>query len=247
METDEEQRWAVGPLAAASGLTVRTLHHWDEIGLLVPSERTGAGHRRYTAADVRRLYRILALRRLGLPLADVAGALAGDGPDLRHAVEQHLRRVEGELEATTRLRDRLAGLLQALDAGGQPSGAELIQTIEVMTMHEQYYSAEQLQQLAERRDALGDEGMQRVQDEWAELIEDMRREHEAGTDPGDPRVRALGARWQALLEQFTGGDPGIQASLQRMYEEQGSQAASHGMVDPELMAYAARARQAGSG
>jgi len=247
MEIDGTERWGVGPLAAASGLTVRTLHHWHEIGLLVPSERTGAGHRRYAAADVRRLYRILALRRLGLPLADVAGALAGEGPDLREAVARHLERVERELDAATRLRDRLAGLLQALDAGGQPSASELIQTIEVMTMHEQYYSDDQLQQLAERREALGEEGMERAQREWAEVLEQMRNEQQAGTDPSDPRVRELGRRWQALLDQFTGGDPGIRASLQRMYDEQGSQAASRGMVDPELMAYAARAQQAAAG
>ncbi len=244
METEDDERWGVGALARASGLTVRTLHHWDEIGLLVPSERTGAGHRRYTSADVRRLYRIVALRRLGLPLGEVAGALAGEGPDLRGAVERHLRRVEEDLVAAARLRDRLTGLLQALDAGGEPSGAELIDTIEVMTMHQQYYSDEQLQQLAERREALGDEGMQRAQDDWAELIDAMRREQQAGTDPADPRVQELSARWQALVEQFTGGDHGIRASLRRMYEEQGSSAASHGTVDPEVMAYAARAREA---
>jgi MerR family transcriptional regulator, thiopeptide resistance regulator len=54
----------VGRLAAATGLTVRTLHHWDAIGLLAPAERSQAGHRRYGPAEVRRLYRIVALRRL---------------------------------------------------------------------------------------------------------------------------------------------------------------------------------------
>lgn len=239
---------SVGALAGATGLTVRALHHWDAIGLLVPSERTGAGHRRYTDADVRRLYRIVALRSLGLGLDAIASALDGE-TDLREAIAEHLAGVERRIAAEQELRTRLVTLLESFDDArlGPPSSNEFLQTIEVMTMHEQYYSAEQLRQLAERRDALGEEGMQRVQDEWAALIEDMRREHEAGTDPSDPRVRALGARWQALLEQFTGGDPGIRASLQRMYEEQGSQAASHGMVDPELMAYAARAQQAGSG
>lgn len=63
-----ETRWKVGELAAETGLTVRTLHHWDELGLLTPSERTGAGYRLYSDADVRRLYRIVALRGLGLSL-----------------------------------------------------------------------------------------------------------------------------------------------------------------------------------
>jgi DNA-binding transcriptional MerR regulator len=58
--------WSVGELASATGVTVRTLHHHDEIGLLAPSERTPAGHRRYSGEDLRRLYRIVVLRGLGL-------------------------------------------------------------------------------------------------------------------------------------------------------------------------------------
>src|SRR5919106_1126104 len=77
----------VGELAAATGLTVRTLHYYDEIGLLVASGRSDGGHRLYAAADVERLYRICLLRRLGLPLAEIRRVLevlrsmeAGDGP-----------------------------------------------------------------------------------------------------------------------------------------------------------------------
>ena len=65
----------IGDLAAAAGLTVRTLHYFDEIGLLRASGRTDAGHRMYSGADVERLYRICLLRRVGLPLADVNAAL----------------------------------------------------------------------------------------------------------------------------------------------------------------------------
>ncbi|MFF3336918.1 MerR family transcriptional regulator [Streptomyces sp. NPDC002888] len=56
--------WKVGRLAEASGLTVRTLHHWDTIGLLSPSQRTTGGHREYTEDDLVRLYQVLALRSL---------------------------------------------------------------------------------------------------------------------------------------------------------------------------------------
>src|ERR1700754_4439789 len=101
--------YTVGSLAEASGLTVRTLHHWDEIGLLRPAERSGAGHRRYSDADVARLYRIVALRRLGLSLEDVGAALAAEGPDLRAAVAAHLARVEAQLAAQAELRRRLVG------------------------------------------------------------------------------------------------------------------------------------------
>jgi MerR family transcriptional regulator, thiopeptide resistance regulator len=59
-------RWSIGQLAQASGLTVRALRHYDAVGLLKASERTASGHRRYTEADLRRLYRVRALRSLGL-------------------------------------------------------------------------------------------------------------------------------------------------------------------------------------
>lgn len=241
MEVTEDIRWSVGSLAKASGLTVRTLHHWDAIGLVVPSERTGAGHRRYTASDVERLYRVVALQRLGLPLREVAELLEREGPDLRTAVARHLSRVEAELERTALLRDRLARLVSTLSASADVPGAELIDAIEVMTMHEQYYTDEQLAQLSDRADQLGPEGMERAQQDWATLIDEVRAEMEAGTDPADPKVQALADRWIALIEQFTGGDPEIRANLQRMYEEQGPAKASHDMMDPEVMAYAHRA------
>ncbi|HEV8163281.1 MAG TPA: MerR family transcriptional regulator, partial [Actinomycetota bacterium] len=73
--SDGETGLRVGELAQATGLTVRTLHYYEEIGLLVASERSAAGHRRYGEADVARLYRICLLRRLGLSLEDIARAL----------------------------------------------------------------------------------------------------------------------------------------------------------------------------
>jgi DNA-binding transcriptional MerR regulator len=73
--------WSVGQLSRATGVTVRALHHYDEIGLLAPSPRTDAGHRRYSDDDLPRLYRIVALRSLGLGLLEIADALS-DGGDL---------------------------------------------------------------------------------------------------------------------------------------------------------------------
>ncbi|PID53310.1 MAG: MerR family transcriptional regulator [Micrococcales bacterium] len=65
----------VGQVAAQFGVTVRTLHHYDDIGLLVPGDRSGAGYRLYSRSDVTRLAEIVALRRLGLSLTQVEVAL----------------------------------------------------------------------------------------------------------------------------------------------------------------------------
>jgi DNA-binding transcriptional MerR regulator len=71
--------WRVGELAKATGLSVRSLHHYDAIGLLQPTRRSSAGHRLYSEADVRRLHRVLALRGFGLSLTEVGQVLAGEG------------------------------------------------------------------------------------------------------------------------------------------------------------------------
>ena len=64
------KRWKVGELARATGLTIRTLHYWDEIGLVSP-QRTVSGHRVYASAEVARLYQVMALRQMGLGLEEI--------------------------------------------------------------------------------------------------------------------------------------------------------------------------------
>ena len=86
--------------------------------------------------------------------------------------------------------------------------------------------------------------MRKAQDDWAELIAAVEAEREHGTDPADPRVQELMGRWQALIQAFTGGDPGITASLKRMYGEQGAEHASRGAMSAELQDYVGRAMAA---
>jgi hypothetical protein len=69
------------------------------------------------------------------------------------------------------------------------------------------------------------------------VIADAESARQRGLDPASEEVRAISRRWQELVEQFTGGDAGIRASLQRMYETEGTEAASRGAVSSELMEY----------
>jgi DNA-binding transcriptional MerR regulator len=73
----DERTWRIGEVATATGLTVRALHHYDQIGLVVPSARTSGGHRLYTSADLMLLYQVTAMRQLGLSLEQVGILLAG--------------------------------------------------------------------------------------------------------------------------------------------------------------------------
>ncbi|MEV7080121.1 MerR family transcriptional regulator [Streptomyces sp. NPDC093516] len=105
--------YSVGQVAGFAGVTVRTLHHYDEIGLLVPGERSHAGHRRYSDADLDRLQQILFYRELGFPLDEVAALL--DDPDADPRA--HLRRQHDLLTARIeQLRKMAAAVEHAMEA-----------------------------------------------------------------------------------------------------------------------------------
>ena len=232
----QERLWQVGELAKAAGVTVRTLHHWDQLRLVCPSRRGHNGYRLYAPEDVSRLYQVLALRGLGLPLTRIAEAVDGMA-DLGELMRRHLEQVERELAEAAALRDRLAELVEHLQRGAEPGTDDLLALMEHMATVQRAYTPEQLEQLAARREQLGPEGMVRAQRDWADLIAEATAARERGVDPADAEAAALARRWHALIQAFTGGDPGIRRSLQRVYEQQGPEKASRGMVDPGLMAW----------
>jgi DNA-binding transcriptional MerR regulator len=237
----------VGELARRTGLTVRTLHHYDDLGLLRPRARTKSGHRLYGAADLRRLQQILSLRALGLPLDEIARWLEGPNASLLGALELHLSRLDEQLSAQQALRDRLAVTVGKLRANGEVSVNEILDTLEATTMFEKYYTPEQLEQLRQRREAIGEEQIRAVEKEWGEIFQTLAAAQAAGKDPGSPELRKIGRRANELVEAFTGGDPGIRASLNKMYAEEGpAPAARHGApADPALWKYLGEVMAAG--
>ncbi|SCK39059.1 MerR family transcriptional regulator [Streptomyces sp. WMMB 322] len=100
--------YSVGKVAGLAGVSVRTLHHYDEIGLLVPSERSHAGHRRYGDADLDRLQQILFYRELGFPLEEVAVLLDDPDADPR----EHLRRQHELLRSRIRRLQKMAAAVE---------------------------------------------------------------------------------------------------------------------------------------
>jgi MerR family transcriptional regulator, thiopeptide resistance regulator len=99
----------VGEVSELAGVTVRALHHYDELGLLSPSERSEAGYRLYSYDDLTRLQEILIWRQLGFSLAEIASLLDDPGHDRLGALERQRELVAHEL-------DRLGALAAAVDA-----------------------------------------------------------------------------------------------------------------------------------
>ena len=120
--------WRIGELARETGLTVRTLHHYDQLGLLSPLSRTEGGHRCYTSGDVRRLHRIVALRSLGISLEEIGTLLDGE-PDPTGLLRRQLDVVEERIRKAADLQARLLDVLNNLDRNAEPSTQQLMQLI----------------------------------------------------------------------------------------------------------------------
>lgn len=234
--------WKIGDLAKRTGVSVRTLHHYDQIGLLSPSHRTGSGHRLYGREEVIRLQQIISLRQMGFALDDIRRFLEQPGASARRVIEMQLARLRDTIERQQRLCRRLESLAARFD--GDAAIDDYLNAIEEMTMYEamyeKYFTKEQLDELAQRREMLGEEKMREVQEEWPRLIAAVRAEMDNGTDPKDPKVQALAKRWQELIEMFTGGNPAIAQSVANLYRGE-SQFQEQQGLDSSLSDYVRRA------
>ena len=234
----------VGELARRTGLTVRTLHHYDEIGLVKPSLHTEVGHRLYVAGDVARLQQVLSLRQLGFSLEEIGDCLDKPGFSPLEVIRLLVARLRQQIELQRGLCARLEALAASFSPAGEVSAEAFLQTIEVMNMIESYYTPEQLESMRQRGAALGQERLQQSQNSWAELIATYRAAMDSGTDPADPKAQALEKRRQALVDEFTGGDAAIGASLKRMWQEQGHALATQHGYDPKVLDYMRKVTEA---
>ena len=233
----------VGELARQTGLTVRTLHHYDEIGLLSPSQRTGSGHRLYGDEDLSRLLQILSLRQLGFSLEEIGDCLTHPDFSLERTLELHISRLGSRIEAEQRLRSRLEAVATRLRSAETVSVEDFLQTMEAITMFEKYYTPEQLREIEERGRALGPERIREVEAEWPRLIAEVRTEMDKGTDPASETVQGLARRWKALVDEFTGGNPEIERSVATLYREEPGARSRMGL-DPQIFEYINRAMAA---
>jgi DNA-binding transcriptional MerR regulator len=258
--TGPDDGLTVAATAALVGVTVRTLHHWDAIGLVSPSGRTARGYRLYSAAAVARLHRVLVYRELGLPLDRIAELL--DEPSLSPAAP--LRDQRAQLVARI---ERLRGMVGAVDRMIEAAEAGILLTPEeqvalfgtdwrpewVEQAREQWGDTPQWRQFAERSAA-------RTDDDWRALTADVTALHEdlgaalrAGVTPGSPAANELAERHRASIGAYfdcthamhvcllrrQAGDPGFVAHYERfgpglagwLREVVDANAAAHG-VDP---------------
>jgi MerR family transcriptional regulator, thiopeptide resistance regulator len=189
----------VGELARRTGLTVRTLHHYDEIGLLKPSLHTDAGYRLYMPADIARLQQVLSLRQLGFSLDQIRDCLNGQRFAPIEVVQCHLARLRQQIECHQKLCDRLETIAARLSMAEEVSAEEFLRTIEVITMMEKLYTPENLKQFAEAGKAVGPEEIASIETAWTALLADVRANRDL--DPASAKAQALALQWEQLGER----------------------------------------------
>lgn len=238
------QFWKVGKLAQQTGVSVRTLHHYDAIGLLVPANHTESGYRLYGEQDVIRLQQIKSLRLLGFSLAEIQTALDSAEFTPKRVIQLHLDRLNEQITAQQRLRDRLEKMAAHLATTENIAIDQFIQTIEAITIFEKYYTPEQLNELNQRQQQLGEEGMNQVQQEWSDLIAQVQSQMAKGSDPASEPMQRLAKQWKSLVNEFTGGNPEMAKSLNKMYQEEAVEVASRGAIDTQMSEYIGQAMAA---
>lgn len=215
-----ERPLRIQAFASLAGVSVRTLHHYDQMGLLRP-QRTSSGYRLYGRKELERLEQIVALRYVGVPLAEIGSLLAVGG------LAETLGRQRALLEAKRKHLEEAIRAIAAAEAamvrGEKPDTAILTKIIEVIEMEknaswaEKYYSPEAQATLAERRKEWTPEMQHEAEQKWQTLFRDV----EAALDvaPESAEAQELGRRWKELVGAFTGGDPAVAEGLNKVYAD----------------------------
>lgn len=208
--------------ARLAGVTVRTLHHYDRLGLLKPSGYSQAGFRLYGERDIMRLQQIVMLKFIGFPLKEIKNILDRNSLDLAATL-----RLQREILADKRrhLDTAIAAIEQAecVIEKGELDWDVFRRIIEVIKMQnntewmKKYYTEEQLAELGKR---WSPELQERVSQEWTTLIKEVDAASAAGVDPASAEANGLAERWSTLINEFTGGDPALAESLKNLYADE---------------------------
>lgn len=224
----------VGELAKRAGITVRTLHHYEQTGLLLPSARSAAGYRLYNLADVQRLHMIQTLAKAGLELAEIRDFLEQRSLSLAELLDGQITLLDKQLRSIHTLRNRLVELRTGLTDDATPDLESWLQTLELMNMYDRWFSKEELQQLpfAVEKEALADI--------WSGLVTEVKHSLEQNVSVTDARATDLASRWMERLEQDTAGKPEFLTRLNEMHSVEPQMQEQTG-ITPEITDYITRA------
>jgi MerR family transcriptional regulator, thiopeptide resistance regulator len=250
--------YLIRQFANLAGVTVRTLHHYDRLGLLSPKQRTESGYRLYTNHDLVRLERITVLRYLGLSLRQIAEMLS----NTQHGDLNIADLLQTQAIILRERRDGISRVLRAveaaersLDAAHTPDWQLFKSIIKEVSMQDsaewpkKYYSESALQLIEQNTTQWTPEQQQDWTRQWNDLFAKVEAAIAADEDPTAPNGRELAHQWHSLVALFTQGDSEVQRGLSAMYNDMQNwpekQQQQHA-VKPEILDFIRRASAAWS-
>lgn len=228
----------VGQLAKKVCLSVRTLHHYDEIGLLSPSVRTEAGHRLYNTQDVSRLHRIQALKQLGFSLQKIAEVVHQQSQSLPDLISQQLAQLERELEQATQLKLKLLKLQENLNSGEEPEIESWLNTLALMNVYEKYLTQEEIEELNHHALAV----KQEIEHDWPEMVKKLQAMMDQKIPAASEQATEFVVRWTDMLDRLVGHNPNLLLKVHSMSSETEMQIQRG--ISPVMMEYLGEAMSA---
>lgn len=245
MEVDV-RAYTIGQLAAMAGVTVRTLHHYDQIGLLKPSARTTAGYRLYEGPDLLRLQQILFFKDFDLPLGEIRQILDDPGFDQVQALERHRRLLHKQVGRLTRLLDTIDKTITSLTGDNMTltdqelyEGFTQEQIDRYKTEARETYDPALVAQSERRVGKMSKEQWRAVKAEGDAISRGMAEL--MGRVPSDPDVQALMARQHAWIEEFYECSPEVFEGLGQLYATHPEFRATYDKYAPGLADFMAEA------
>lgn len=237
-----------------AGVSVRTLHHYDEIGVLAPLARSEAGYRLYSPADVTRLREILTWRRLDVPLRQIPALLEATGADRRAILEDQRARIGNriaELEQLARALDR-AITETDMETDDVDTDQEIIEALGGFDPAEHGDEAQQrwgatdaYRESARRTKQYSAEQWRTIRAEAEDLTEDLATLFDEGVDPASQVAVAASEAWRLHVGRwFYDLTPDMQRNLGEMYVEDPRFTAHYDGPEDERAGFAAWMRDA---
>lgn len=235
----------VGEVAGIAGVTVRTLHHYDEVGLLTPSGRTPAGYRQYDEDDLERLQRILCYRALGFPLEAIAGILDDPSVDPVEHLRQQQAQLLGEVERLQRLVASVARMIDARRLGITLTPEELFDvfgdfdpTAYADEVEERWGGTDAHAQSMARTSTYTKEDWARCTAEGEAVTRRLADLLDAGVAPDDARATAAAEEHRRHITRwFYDCSPEVHRGLGAMYVTDPRFTATYEAVAPGLAVY----------
>ncbi|MHA6531658.1 MerR family transcriptional regulator [Paenibacillus sp. BAC0078] len=151
-----ERHWKVGDLAKLTGLTVRTLRFYDQIGLFSPSGQTDSGHRLYNESDLSRLQQIVSLKEMGLSLDEVKSVLAGEQISPLEIVGLQIDRIKEQIKLQQKLLEQLQHVSKLMQWKAPLTVEDFTRLLQAMKKSHEKLVIERRMSWEHRLDLLGD-------------------------------------------------------------------------------------------